>query len=86
MGPDLMRTNDPRQFFAPSNWMQLDNDDLDLGGVTPLPLTLPGGEMLLALGKDGNAYLLNRRNLGGVGGAIAMGRAARGWTVVVPRS
>ena len=84
MGPDLMRTNDPREFFAPSNWKQLDEDDLDLGGVTPLPLTLPGGEMLLALGKDGNAYLLNRGNLGGVGGAIATGRAARGAIITAP--
>jgi hypothetical protein len=62
----------------------LDEDDLDLGGVTPLPLTLAGSEMLLALGKDGNAYLLNRANLGGVGTAIATVRAARGVVITAP--
>jgi hypothetical protein len=41
----------------------LDASDLDLSGVTPLPLRLAGNEMLLAMGKDGNAYLLNRANL-----------------------
>jgi hypothetical protein len=53
---------DPHDFFAPSNWKELDDDDLDLGGVTPLPITLPGSPipLLLALGKDGKAYLLDR--------------------------
>jgi len=45
-----------------------------------LPLTLPGDPrpLVLALGKDGNAYLLDRTNLGGIGGAIAVRRAAGG--------
>ena len=84
VGPDLTHTTDPRDFFAPSDWRQLDDDDLDLGGVTPLPLTLPGSDVLLALGKDGKAYLLNRANLGGIGGAIAMGQAARGAIITAP--
>ena len=48
--------------------------------MTPLPLTVPGSPipLMLALGKDGNAYLLDRNNLGGVGGALAMRHAARG--------
>ena len=80
VGPDLAHSTDPRETFAPSNWQQLDGDDLDLGGVTPLPLKLPGSPipMLLALGKDGNAYLLNRANLGGLGNALAVSPAARG--------
>jgi hypothetical protein len=28
--------------------------------------------LILALGKDGNAYLLDRSNLGGIGGALAV--------------
>ena len=59
--PDLTLSTDPRDFFAPSDWKQLDSDDLDLSGVTPLPLILAGNEMLLALGKDGKAYLLAGR-------------------------
>jgi hypothetical protein len=84
VGPDLMHSIDPRDFFAPSDWKQLDADDLDLSGVTPLGLKLAGNEMLLALGKDGNAYLLNRANLGGIGGALATLRAARGVIITAP--
>jgi hypothetical protein len=71
---------------APGNWQQLDDDDLDLGGVTPIPLGPPGSQMplLLALGKDGNAYLLNREDLGGVGGAVPAYRAARGVIITAP--
>jgi outer membrane protein assembly factor BamB len=82
--PDLTHSTDPRDFFAPSDWKQLDADDLDLSGVTPLPLRLAGNEMLLAMGKDGNAYLLNRANLGGIGGALATLRAARGEIITAP--
>jgi hypothetical protein len=80
IGPDLAHPIDPRDVFAPSNWKQLDDQDLDLGGVTPLPLTLPGNPipLLIALGKDGQAYLLDRAHLGGLGGALAVHRAARG--------
>ncbi|MCL2429234.1 MAG: PQQ-like beta-propeller repeat protein, partial [Alphaproteobacteria bacterium] len=84
VGPDLAHTTDSRAFFAPSDWKELDEDDLDLGGVTPLPVTVSGNEWLLALGKDGNAYLLNRANLGGIGGAIAIQRAARGAIITAP--
>jgi hypothetical protein len=84
VGPDLTHTTDPRDFFAPLDWRQLDDDDLDLGGVTPLPLTLLGSDVLLAFGKDGKAYLLNRANLGGFGGVIAMGQAARGAIITAP--
>jgi hypothetical protein len=80
VGPDLAHPTDPRDVFAPSNWKQLDDDDLDLAGVTPLPLTLPGSPipLMLALGKDGQAYLLDRTALGGIGGALAVRRVARG--------
>jgi hypothetical protein len=84
VSPDLTHTTDPRDFFAPSDSKQLDDGDLDLGGVTPLPLTLPGSNELLALGKDGKAYLLDRANLGGIGAAIAMDQAARGAIITAP--
>ena len=84
VGPGLMRTFDPRDFFAPSDWKQLDADDMDISGVTPLPLNLPGAEMLLALGKDGNAYLLDRANLGGIGGTVGTIRTARGVITTAP--
>jgi hypothetical protein len=59
-------TND---YWAPTNWVTLDGSDLDLGGSGPLLVDVPGAtpsQLVVALGKDGNAYLLNRTNLGGV--------------------
>ena len=70
---DLTFSGKPRDFFAPSNWQELDARDADLGGTDPLLVSLPGAtpsELVLALGKDGNAYLLDRQNLGGIGGSI----------------
>lgn len=69
--PGLARPK-AKDYFAPSNWLSLDNQDLDLGGTEALPFTVPtnaGGvaKRVLALGKDGNAYLLNGVNLGGIG-------------------
>ncbi len=59
-------------FFAPTNWQFLDQNDLDLGGTSAIPIDTPVAARVLALGKDGNAYLLNRENLGGIGHAIAV--------------
>ena len=61
-------------FFTPQNWPDLDQADLDLGGTSAIPIDVPVSPVLhrvLALGKDGNAYLLDRANLGGIGGQIA---------------
>jgi outer membrane protein assembly factor BamB len=72
--PDLARSDQPRDFFAPADWRALDARDGDLGGVSPLPLRLPasGGvqALVVALGKDQRAYLLDAANLGGIGGAL----------------
>ncbi len=64
-------------YFAPSNWQTLDNEDADLGGTGPLPIDVPmaGGSSLAELiqfGKDGNAYLLDRNDLGGIGGQLSI--------------
>lgn len=81
LGLDLKRSEDARDFFAPSDWKALDAADADLGGVGALPLDVddPDGRtaLLLALGKDGKAYLLDRTNLGGIGGARDVQRVAR---------
>jgi hypothetical protein len=74
LAPDLKRSNDKRDFFAPSDWQALDARDADLGGSNPVPPDIqgPGGGLfMLALGKDGRAYLLDRNNLGGIGGSVA---------------
>jgi outer membrane protein assembly factor BamB len=76
LAADLHRSDNKRDFFAPSNWRALDADDVDLGGTSPLPLDVPRSNgaqpLMLALGKDGKAYLLDRQNLGGIGGQLAV--------------
>jgi hypothetical protein len=73
-GADLRRSEEKKDYFAPSDWRALDGRDADLGGSNPLPLDVSGAggrALILALGKDGKAYLLDRNNLGGVGGQLA---------------
>jgi PQQ enzyme repeat len=67
--PGPIFTGSPSDYWAPTNWLSLDNGDIDLGGSGPVLLDVPGAtpsSLVLALGKDGNAYLLDRSNLGGV--------------------
>jgi hypothetical protein len=50
-----------------------------------LPIDLPGAPpLILQLGKDGNAYLLDRDDLGGFGGALAVRRVAGGSIITAP--
>jgi outer membrane protein assembly factor BamB len=78
--PDLNRSERSADFFAPADWRALDDRDADLGGTNPLPLDLASGggtqPVLLALGKDGRAYLLDRHNLGGIGGSLVAERVS----------
>src|SRR5438093_2637475 len=67
-------TGQPTDYWAPSNWLSLDNSDTDLGGVSATVVDVPGAnpsQLVLALGKDGNAYLVNRNNLGGITSPVA---------------
>jgi hypothetical protein len=88
LAPDLHRSDDKRDFFAPSDWQALDARDADLGGTHPLPLdisTESGNQaLILALGKDGKAYLLDRSNLGGIGGALAAETVAERSIITAP--
>ncbi len=70
--PRLINPTQDADFFAPANWHYLDQHDLDLGGTSAIPVDTPVAARVLALGKDGNAYLLNRENLGGIGHQIAV--------------
>src|SRR5438552_12904958 len=66
-------TGQPTDYWAPTNWLSLDNSDTDLGGVSATVIDVPGAtpsQLVLALGKDSNAYLLNRNNLGGITSAV----------------
>jgi hypothetical protein len=75
LAPELRHDERTQGFFTPSDWRALDRRDADLGGTNPLPLDVPGAggpmALVLALGKDARAYLLDRNNLGGLGGSLA---------------
>jgi len=81
LAPDLHRSSENRDFFAPSNWLALDQHDADLGGTNPIPLNAgtPTNRraLMLALGKDGRGYLLDQDNLGGVGASLAVETVSR---------
>jgi hypothetical protein len=56
-------------YFTPSTWQGLDRTDTDLGGSGPLVVDVPGAtpsKLVVAFGKDGNVYLVNRDMLGGI--------------------
>jgi hypothetical protein len=75
--PGLAHSTDPKDYFTPSNWKDMDAADKDLGGTEALPFDIAvsgakPAKRLIAFGKDGNAYLADRTNLGGIGGALAV--------------
>ncbi|HMJ07315.1 MAG TPA: hypothetical protein VK474_13740 [Chthoniobacterales bacterium] len=68
-------------YWAPTNWLSLDTSDADLGGSGPILVDVPGATpsaLVVALGKDGNAYLLNRSNLGGISAPVASSHVGSG--------
>ena len=68
-------------YWAPTNWMSLDAGDTDLGGSGPILVDVPGATpsaLVVAIGKDRNAYLLNRNNLGGVSAPVASANVSTG--------
>jgi hypothetical protein len=67
--PGPIFSGDPSDYWVPLNWLDLDNLDADLGGSGALLVDVPGAtpsHLVVALGKDQKAYLLNRDNLGGI--------------------
>src|SRR5215813_4290581 len=72
--PGPIFTTDPADFWVPKNWEVLDSVDADLGACGPLLVDVPSAtpsHLIVAMGKDGNAYLLNRDDLGGISEPIA---------------
>ncbi len=63
-----------RQLFAPADWARENAADEDLSAAPALV-----GSYVVASGKDGNAYLLSRDRLGGIGHPLdVLGRACAG--------
>jgi hypothetical protein len=77
--PGPVFSGNPIDYWAPTNWHTLDNGDTDLGGCGPVLITVNGAtpsQLVLALGKDGKAYLLNRNHLGGIGAPVTSAQVA----------
>ena len=72
--PGPIFSGNPSDYWVPTNWQSLDSGDTDLGGSGPVIVDVPGAtppHLVVALGKDGNAYLINRDNLGGISAPVA---------------
>ncbi len=87
-GPSLARPVEPRDYFAPSNWKALDGADMDLGGTAAIPLDVPTAKgvrkLIFAIGKTGDAYLLDRDNLGGIGPGLLSAHVMANRTMASP--
>ncbi len=87
--PGLAAPSGPVDYYAPANWLTLDDEDADLGGTEALPLRIgvPPDRIagrVLSFGKDGNAYLVDMAKLGGVGGAASITPVAKGPIITAP--
>jgi outer membrane protein assembly factor BamB len=72
--PGPIFSGDPSDYWSPTNWFELDGQNRDLGSSGPLLVDVPGAtpsHLIVAMGKDNNAYLLNRSNLGGITDPVA---------------
>jgi outer membrane protein assembly factor BamB len=72
--PGPVFSGNSSDYWAPTNWQALDGQDADLGASGPLLVDVPGAtpsRLVVAMGKDQHAYLLNRDNLGGITAPIA---------------
>ena len=66
--PDMTRTMMPSEYFVPTNWSMMDDQDADIGGTGPLLVDVAGAtpsKLIVQLGKDRKAYLIDRDNMGG---------------------
>jgi hypothetical protein len=82
--PGPVFTGQTADFFTPTNWKTLDNSDLDLSGSGPLLVNAPAftpSQLVIAFGKDGNVFAIDRNNLGGIGAQKAVRHAVNGQIV-----
>jgi hypothetical protein len=74
LGAGAAFSGNATDYWVPMNWQSLDQADTDLGGTGAIVFDLPGATpsaLLATFGKDGNVYLTNRQNMGGIGAPVA---------------
>jgi hypothetical protein len=68
-------------YYTPSDWKTLDDGDIDLGGSGPVLVDVPGfdpPQLVIAFGKNGKVYAIDRNNLGGIGAERAQKQVVNG--------
>jgi hypothetical protein len=59
--------------YFPGDWRNMDGGDADLGASSPVYFELPGStpsKLVAAVAKNGQFYVVNSQNLGGMGGHV----------------
>ena len=77
--PGPVFSGNPTDYWAPTNWLQLDNGDTDLGGCGPVVITINGATPSQAgacIGQRRQRDLLSRNNLGGIRAPVASAQVA----------
>jgi hypothetical protein len=72
--PGPIFSGDPSDYWAPVDWLNLDQNNNDLGSSGPLLVDVPAAtpsSLVVAMGKDRKAYLVDRSNLGGISPPVA---------------
>ena len=87
--PGLSHSSATADYYTPSYWQGLDQSDQDLGGTEAIPLDVFSGAAhaaprVIAFGKDGKGYLVSRKNLGGIGGEIAVTPLSKAVIITAP--
>ncbi len=81
--PGPIFTGQPSDYWAPTNWYALDIGNRDFCSG-PLLVDVPGAtpsNLIVVVGKDGNAYLLDRGNLGGITAPVTSSQVTDGSTI-----
>jgi hypothetical protein len=63
-----------KDYFAPHDWLYLDQNDIDIGGSGPVLVSAKNASpsnLVVSLGKNGYVYLLDQNDFGGVGATAA---------------
>jgi hypothetical protein len=87
--PGAIFSGATQDYWAPTNWVSLDGADKDIGGLGVLMVDVPGAtpsQLAAVFGKDGNCYLLNRTNLGGISQPVAQAQLKSSLSCFAPAS
>ena len=80
--PGPIFSGNSSDYWVPLNWSSLDQQATEIAGAGPVLVDVPGAtpsRLVVQMGKDEYAHLLNRDNLGGITAPIAEARESFGY-------